>query len=812
MRPLRLLLDGFGSYRQPAEADFTDVDFFALVGPTGSGKSTLIDGLCFALYGTVPRWGKQNAISDALAPAANACRVCLVFEVSGHRYAAVRALNRDKQGKVHTKEARLEQLDPAVAPDAPLAALLESPVEHIAEGPDHVTAGVEELLGLSYQHFTQSVLLPQGKFAEFLQVPATKRQDLLVKLLAFGVYEKVGQRARSRAQVAAERQRGAERERADLAAASPEAEAAAADRLAGLTSLEGAVDKALAALTQLKEEAAQSAAAAKASQEEARLLAAVRTPAEVSGLADRIIAADDLRSVRGQRMSRALDAERDAATAREALPDKGAMDLHRVAYAERRGLAGEVTRLEGELGAASVAEGTAVAALSSAEDALEAAQAAAEQSQLAHRAISVAQSLVVGEDCPVCLQPVAELPHHPAPADLAAARAAVEDAKKQRKRAADAAGLAARSVAGATSSLAAATAALDRNAAALAGAPAEDEVAAMLAAIEVAEEAFRQARRDAAGCRASLEEAERGRASLDEEERQAWARLRGARDSVVALGAPAVEAGDLTAGWAALTAWAGAAGAERAARQPELDVGAAALRKRLALETAELTALLAAHGVDGDPARAAANVATARARAEHELSAVRDALKKVARLDQVIASCREEEQVADLLGKLLRANSFERWLCTEALDSLVSEASDTLMELSGGQYRLQRDERNELFVIDYQDAGASRPVHTLSGGETFQASLALALALSRQVVELSAGKRDLNSVFLDEGFGTLDEDTLETVGATLERLADDSGRMVGIITHVAALAQRVPVRFVVSRTGTGSTLSRENAG
>jgi len=68
MRPVRLLLDGFGSYRQPAEADFSDVDFFALTGPTGSGKSTLIDGLCFALYGTVPRWGKENAIADALAP------------------------------------------------------------------------------------------------------------------------------------------------------------------------------------------------------------------------------------------------------------------------------------------------------------------------------------------------------------------------------------------------------------------------------------------------------------------------------------------------------------------------------------------------------------------------------------------------------------------------------------------------------------------------------------------------------------------------------------------------------------------------
>ena len=113
------------------------------------------------------------------------------------------------------------------------------------------------------------------------------------------------------------------------------------------------------------------------------------------------------------------------------------------------------------------------------------------------------------------------------------------------------------------------------------------------------------------------------------------------------------------------------------------------------------------------------------------------------------------------------------------------------------------------FVIDFEDAGARRPVHTLSGGETFQASLALALALSKQVVGLSAGRRDLNSMFLDEGFGTLDADTLETVAATLERLAADSDRMVGIVTHVAALAERVPVRFVVSRAGSSSVLSKE---
>ncbi len=64
-------------------------------------------------------------------------------------------------------------------------------------------------------------------------------------------------------------------------------------------------------------------------------------------------------------------------------------------------------------------------------------------------------------------------------------------------------------------------------------------------------------------------------------------------------------------------------------------------------------------------------------------------------------------------------------------------------------------------------------------------------------------------MFLDEGFGTLDEDTLETVAATLERLAADSDRMVGIVTHVAALAERVPVRFIVGRAGTSSTLRKE---
>jgi len=811
MRPLRLLLDGFGCYRQPAEADFTDVEFFALVGPTGSGKSTLVDGLCFALYGTVPRWGKENAIADALAPAANACRVGLVFELAGQRYAAVRALSRDKQGRVHTKEARLELLDPAIDPGAPIADLLAASTGKLAEGPDQVTAGVEELLGLSYQHFIQSVLLPQGRFSRFLQAKPTERQKLLVELLAFGVYEKVGQRARERARYAAERTRHAQRERDGLTGASAAAEAGAATRVEDLTALASTVETTLASLAQLTQEAEQAAQRAWQGQEEARLLAAVCTPAEVAGLAERISQADDLEAARRCEASESDKRASDLAEERDRLPDQATMEQLRAAYARRRELADDLERQEKDLADAQAEEARASASLRAAEESAAAARAAVDEAGRAHAAVLLADSLVAGEDCPVCLQPVTSLPQHAEPPGLAALRAAADTAAQAQQRAGTEQAAAARAAAGALAAVTGTRERLERGDAFLDGALAESEVTATLAAIAAADAAFRQARKEAEARRADLAAAEKARRALAAEEQQAWTRLRAARDSVVTLGAPAVEQTGLAGAWATLTAWAAAQHQDRASRQPGLDQQAATLRERAADSRAALAGLLAEHGVAGvaDPARAAAAVAAHRERAVSELAAVRQALAKAAKLDEEIRACHEEEQVAAMLGQMLQARRFEGWLCSEALDSLVSEASVTLMELSGGQYQLDRDERNELVVIDFEDAGARRPVHTLSGGETFQASLALALALSRQVVGLSAGMRDLNSMFLDEGFGTLDSDTLETVAITLERLAADSDRMVGIVTHVPALAERVPVRFVVSRTGAGSTLRKE---
>ncbi len=826
MRPLRLVLDGFGSYRQRADADFSDVDFFALTGPTGSGKSTLIDGLCFALYGTVPRWGKENAIAQALAPAANACRVCLIFEAGGKRYAAVRALIRDKKGKVHTKEARLELLSPDVVADAPLEDLLAASVSALAEGPDRVTELVEEILGLSYRHFTQSVLLPQGQFAEFLHAKPGDRQNLLVQLLAFGVYDTVGQRARERAKLAAASAQSAQRELGGLAYATPAEVTKLADRVAALGDLESSAAERLRSLDSLRRRAAEAEREVESCRASVQLLAGVTVPDTVSGLARRLADADERITVAERLAAEATAAESAADHALAELPERSGLETRLARFRDRRELASLLTSQAAAAEKASQAEQASAAGLMAAETTQRDATWALEQARDAHAAAHLAGGLAVGTPCPVCLRPVDSVPGHPAPAsldaaetELAKAERQLRDARDLARRAAEAAAKAHGAVSGTRERFAQVVALLD-------GVPlvadssadvstAEDLVTAELARVDAAVKDLQARRTSAREARTGLDAARKAREALTGEERQAWASFRRTRDALVALAAPEADGTGLAVAWQALSSWAAEKHAATAARLRELDAEAAKLRAQVSGEEAALAAMLDDAGLTGigiaDPLKALAAIAAAHAKAEADLSALEGTVQRAVALGERVRQLREEEHVAAMLGNLLRATAFERWLCGEALDTLVVEASQTLMELSGGHYQLDRDERNELVVIDFQDAAVSRPVHTLSGGETFQASLALALALSRQVVSLSAGLRDLNSMFLDEGFGTLDEDTLETVAATLERLAADSERMVGVITHVPALAERVPVRFVVSRDAGTSAIRKERA-
>jgi exonuclease SbcC len=807
MRPLRLVFEGFGSYREHTDLQLSDVDFFVLTGPTGSGKSTVIDALCFALYGTVPRWGKKDAIRDALAPSVNECTVCVVFEASGGRYVAVRQLRRDAKGKVHTKEARLDRVDASVPADADIAKVLEV-AQPMAEG-DKVTGAVSELLGIGYEQFTQCVVLPQGRFAEFLQAKPGDRQDLLIQLLAYAVYEDVGQRARARATAAGAKLEMAEQRLAEQGTVTDDVIAAATRRVADFESLVSTVDDAVEEMAALRARWTEANAAAKTVEEGLRELRALRAPGDVVDLSTRLAAADEEVGHRVETRVAAEKQEAEADAGRAGLPEHAELSRWRDAHARSASLAGRLARAREVVATADEAERSAAAKAAAAEQALADAEAAQAAADRAHRAVALAADLAEGEPCPVCRQQVHDLPHHEVPADLDDARAAVKDARSAvsaaRRAHTDASKVAATAHAD--------VAAIDKQAADLAaelrGAPPAAEVDATLDRRVAADTAAEKARTAARIARTAVERAQRDRAELTEEEQRAWSALRASRDRFVALGVPPVEGTDLDAAWRALLGWAERQRGEQDGRVTELARAEVELREQGSAARAELTALFEKHGIAlARDAKPDVVLAGQVERAKADLADRVDRRDKSVSLAAEVERCKEDEQVARTLGNLLKSNGFEAWLCAEALDSLVTEASEILLALSGGQYELHRAARNELVVVDHNDAGTQRPVNTLSGGETFQASLALALALSHQVVGLSGGKRDLNSMFLDEGFGTLDESTLDTVAATLERLAAETDRMVGIVTHVPALAERVPVQFAVTRDGASSRLRR----
>src|SRR5439155_18234466 len=181
---------------------------------------------------------------------------------------------------------------------------------------------------------------------------------------------------------------------------------------------------------------------------------------------------------------------------------------------------------------------------------------------------------------------------------------------------------------------------------------------------------------------------------------------------------------------------------------------------------------------------------------------------KVARKTLLAQEAQALEDRARLLRALaleLRADRMIAFLQSEALQVLAAAGAERLASISDGRYRLVcRDD--EFLVVDTWNGDEERSVRTLSGGETFLASLALALALADQVRSLSVTDRArLDSLFLDEGFGTLDAETLRVVVEAIEQLGSD-GRLVGVITHVPDLAEQF-TRFEVRKERTGSTVA-----
>ncbi|SDY45733.1 exonuclease SbcC [Micromonospora pattaloongensis] len=818
MRPLRLDLAGFTVFRDETTVDFTDADFFALVGPTGSGKSTVLDAICFALYGQVPRWGSSRGIANALAPSATEARVRLVFESAGDRYVATRVVRRDGRGNVKTSNAGLQlmprgfdvtKLDTGMSP--------EDLGEVLAGTPAEMEQAVLEAVGLPYEQFTSCVLLPQGQFADFLHAKPATRQQILVNLLGLQVYEEIQKRAATRAMQADAQLAAVDQVLDGLSGADEEQLAAAADRVETMRELAAAVESAVPALRDAQRAATDAVAALGALDAEIEQLGAVRPPAGVTAVATAVATARATAAEAAAGVAAAEDGEEKLRAALAGAGDAAALRLLLTAHADRERVAAQAAELATALTGAETDHAAAVTALEAARgeaaraaERLEAARRAYQEAQTADRASALRAHLTAGADCPVCAQPVHTVPATPAGSAVAAAEAAGHTARAEhdaaqqvvteRDRAARELERVLDRVRAQHEQLAARGAELDRQ---LADSPGPavlrrelDSVAALQHQLDDAGGAVRAAREAQRRAQVAVEAAE-------ERMRSAWREFDTARDGVARLGPPAAERDDVAAAWESLRRWAEEEAQRRRADRVAVAEGVTAARTAAAGAADRIAALFTdagltapAGGADGAGYPRAAAVALERAEAEQRRLAERR--EQARRLAEQRAGHERDSRVAKALAGHLRANNFERWLLEEALDLLVDGASRILRELSSGQYDLVHD-KGEFYVVDHHDAGLRRAVRTLSGGETFQASLALALALSEQLAGMSTTAASLESIVLDEGFGTLDAATLDTVAATLETLAARGDRMVGVVTHVAALAERIPVRFAVRK-------------
>ncbi|MEV0729208.1 SMC family ATPase [Polymorphospora sp. NPDC050346] len=833
MRPLRLDLAGFTVFREETTVDFTDADFFALIGPTGSGKSTILDAICFALYGTVPRWGGTRGIANALAPSANEARVRLVFDAAGSRYVASRVVRRDGRGNVKTGNAGLQRMPPGFDVSKLDTGMSPEDLGEVLAGtPKEMDEAVVAAVGLPYDQFTSCVVLPQGQFADFLHAKPAARQEILVNLLDLGVYDRVQKSASARASAAEARLAAVDQLLDGLADTDDDTLAATGERVTAMRRLAGDVEAAVPGLVDAERATAGAADALAALDAEIAHLDAVRAPADLGAVTGAVATARAGADEAAADVAAAEEREEKLRGELAAAGDEAALRLLLTAHADRDRLAAEARTLTAGLAGAQAEHDAAGAALEAARDAarratadLEAARHAYQEAQTVDRAAALRAHLTAGGPCPVCEQPVTAVPPVPAGSAVAAAEAAGHAARKAADRAEQVVAERDRTARDLERTLDRARARHERLTADLAGLDGRladspgpdalrrelDAVAALRAALDDAGTAVRAARETGRRATAAV-------VAAQDRIRSAWRAFDQVRDGLARLGPPAADRDDLAAAWDTLCSWAGGEldrrRTDRVAAAGAVDAAHAARDEA----AAAVVALFAAAGVDVPPAGAGRSgadpardltraAAVAVERAEADLRRLTERREQAAELRGQRAGHERDHRLAKALSGHLRANNFERWLLAEALDQLVDGASGILRELTSGQYELVHD-KGEFYVVDHHDAGLRRVVRTLSGGETFQASLALALALSERLAGMSATAASLESIVLDEGFGTLDAATLDTVAATLENLAARGDRMVGVVTHVPGLAERVPVRFEVHRDARTARVER----
>ncbi len=849
MKPIKLVFSGLHSYKDEQVVDFTLLGgnkLFGIFGPTGAGKSTILDAITLALYGEVER--TEAGFRCIINMAEKETRVAFTFSLGNDVYCIERVLGRPKDNiySAVSKNCRLQNLTTG---------------QILADKERDATKCIEDLLGLEGNDFSRAVALPQGQFSQFLRLTGGERGAMLARIFRladFGdaLYKKAGNRYNN-----LNNQLNLLEGQKNLLGlcseeAIGEAKAVLADLLVAEKAAKGRVVLAETEQQRWQKLTELALEAEKLQQEEKKLLQQALCMEAKEKKLDAAKRAEPLR-LELKRAKDLVDEERqlDATlkialfefTAAEEAYDRSSQKhlvrtenwqalVNAQERWEKAKLVVESVTDELQKVAAEIAEiftgfglDPVLASLSFLqgkqavwEEELTAAQKSLKAWQIKNSAAVLAAELVPGALCPVCgsaEHPVLALA--PDAAEEAKLFAEVTAAEKQAKMGELARvrllekdkqkegillrlAVAEAELATATEEKTLAEDAWEKSSEFLTG-----DVLAEIKE-EAAETSLADLALDLAQKEAALKQAQSNKDSLQGQ----WDSLQGQIAKSKSILQQEIAKRDFERAGDAFKALVDEM--ERGKIEQEL----AAFKEDLRVKQNRLADLKEKlKGFDANLAKEAAeNLTLARAEAEELLSQKVAASQELENLQANHVRWRQLEEetkrithardMAGELRNLLKGQALVNFLADEYLHQVVGEASHYLGSLTEQRYALEMmgsGIEQRFFLRDNFEGGQLRPANTLSGGETFLVSLALAWALSRNI-QLK-GQYDLEFFFLDEGFGTLSADKLELAINTLERLPAGKG-LVGIISHVGELKTRLPYYFEVmpANNGEGSRI------
>ena len=933
MRPINLQIEGFNSFRERVFIDFSSLDLFAITGPTGAGKTSIIDSITYALYGCTPRIGEKQ-VSELISQGLN--RVSVLFQFSSGKSEYRIARVGKWTGKQINTEVRLEQR-------------VGDEWNSLASSVNQMKPMIEQIIGLDFNGFTKSVVLPQGRFDEFLKGKADDRRKILSDLLDLSVYSRMMRRANemhtqckakatalddvlkneyvdaTAEQVAKLQQllqdttpqlETIERElkvmskflpvalelrqahaklsktEQELTAIAPKRKSAEHDLQRVRKRIEDIEQKLIAVRDSLKQNKYDSA----------RLVRLSRLLEKAQGLEAVLDEIDEVEKLRKEGAAKIakLDPQikklertaRDAAQAcvvaqqdlerhrkllRGFQKKYGSPDAIQSAIDSQKQLSKQEkahAKLESELKSKEDERKSLKQDLATAEsDAVlarerrDGLQTEFEALTCSHSAESLKPSLSVGEACPVCEQTVERLPrsrkHQPLDKARRELAGAGQLASAAETRAANLRGQVQplqREAASLRSRIADSAESIQEIAQRIrvfAGADLltlktecetaqhhADDCASRLEDLKLRSADESSALKDHQRDRTLLEneiagytrqqtrlgkESSRLRDELGEfvnakklqaevaEEEQARTNREELTASRDALSEQLSKAKDDVA-----TEMAHVEGLETVRQSVEKAV--TGLKERIVEQAGALKAqfpdLKSAPGERDEAAQLEKRSGDLQSRRDKlrkevlelqsQINTIETKVVRAAELRRELEDHRTKMAVAKTLANSLQGDEFIDFIQKEAYARLAVDGSIHLKTLSGDRYSLSVD-KDEFQVVDHWNADEPRAITTLSGGESFLASLALALALAEGLSGLSSGhtKFALESLFLDEGFGSLDPETLELVVAGIEGLSTNE-RVIGIVSHVGQIADRMPVRINVVKSIRGSTIDVAN--